>query len=142
MSKVLACETQFTDMDTIRQALEQQGFTPVYQEGYPSFTMKGYSSQTFQANLGVTKANFTEVTKEFTYGDMGFEQKASGEIGFTGDDLIMNTPYFKNAFDGIKSAYAEKKYTSDMYQNGFTLSSRSVNAAGEVEMEFAPMVSI
>lgn len=139
MSKILEQQTEFTDIDVIREALVQQGFSPVFGEGYPLRTMHGYAGTTFRANLGVTKANFSAVTGLHTYGDLGFTQKADGTIGFTGDDMLMEREEFTTVFDGIKSAYAERKYVRELYQSGFNLSSRSVSATGEVELNFVPM---
>lgn len=138
MSKVLSQETQFTDIHLIRLALEQQGFTPVFQEGYPSMEMQGYKNQVFQANLGVTRANWQLVTTQFTYGDLGFTRKADGTVGFTGDDILMRSKSFEQSFDALKVLYTEKKYVQDMYESGYTVDSRMVNEhTGAVELEFA-----
>ena len=141
MSKILKCETEFTDIDIVRQALELQGFSPIYQEGYPELLMNGYT-ESFKANLGVSRADYQKVTGIHAFGDMGFEHKATGPLGFTFDDLNMNGPQFTKVFDGIKAAYAEKKYDLDMYQSGYTQSSRVVNAEGVVELEYARMASV
>jgi len=139
MSKILEQQTVFTDIDVIREALAQQGFTPVFREGYPLHTMQGYAGTTFKANVGVTKANFSAVTGLHTYGDLGFTTKADGTIGFIGDDMLIERPAFTPIFDGIKSAYAERKYVRELYHSGFSLSSRNVSATGEVELNFVPI---
>ena len=139
MSKILQQETQFTDIDIVRQALEQQGFSPVYDENYAERVMQGYAGQTFKANLGVTRANFLAVTKIGTYGDLGFRSNSDGSVGFTGDDLLINKPQFTEIMSGITGAYAEKKYTKELNQSGFSLSTRNVLANGEVELNFVPM---
>jgi hypothetical protein len=54
----------------------------------------------------------------------------------------MNGPQFTKVFDGIKAAYAEKKYDLDMYQSGYVQSSRVVNAEGVVELEYARMATV
>jgi hypothetical protein len=138
MSKILEHETEFTDIDVIREALEQQGFSPVFNKGYTARTMRGFAGTTFKANLGVRSDNFTEVTGLHTYGDLGFAAKADGTIGFIGDDLLIATPRFVPVFDGIKAAYAEQKYVREFYQNGFALASRNVTTTGEVELNFVP----
>src|SRR5437899_8644186 len=71
MSKVLSQDTQFTSIDLIRQAIEMQGFTPVFAEGLGLMQFDGYAGQKFEANVGIRKANYTAVTKGHTYGDLG-----------------------------------------------------------------------
>lgn len=139
MSKILEQETEFTDIDVIREALEQQGFSPVFNPDYTPRTMHGYAGQTFKANVGVTRDNFTEVTGLHTFGDLGFTAKADGALGFTGDDLLIDTRQFSDVYDGIKSAYAERKYVRELHQSGFTLASRNPTETGEVELTFVPI---
>ena len=142
MSKILEQETQFTDIHIIREALEQQGFTPVFNADYTARTMQGYQHQKFKANVGVTSDNFKKVTGLHTFGDLGFARKADGTIGFTGDDLLIETPAFATVYDGIRSAYAERKYVQELYLGGFALASREVTKNGEVELTFTQIGSL
>ncbi len=136
MSKILEQDTEFTDIDVIREALEQQGFSPVFEPGYALKTMHGFQGSRFKANVGVTKANFTEVTGLHTYGDLGFVSKADGSIGFVGDDILIGSSEFEPIYDGIKAAYAEKKYIRDLYECGFVSQPRHVTDTGEIELIF------
>lgn len=136
MSKILEQDTEFTDIDVIREALEQQGFSPVFKPGYAARSMHGFQGATFEANLGVTKANFTVVTGLHTYGDLGFVTKADGTIGFIGDDILIQSRGFESVYDGIKAAYAEKKYVRELYESGFVAAPRHVTSTGEVELLF------
>jgi hypothetical protein len=139
MSKVLEYGTEFSDIHIIREALEQQGFTAVFNPDYTVRTMHGFQGQTFLANLGVTRANFTQVTGLHTYGDLGFALKADRSIDFIADDMLIESKAFTKVFDGIKSAYAERRYIQEMYQGGFALETREVTETGEVALEFARM---
>lgn len=139
MSKILEQQTQFTDIEVIREALEQQGFAPVFEADYTAREMQGYAGATFQANVGVTRGNFMTVTGLHTYGDMGFAVKADNTIDFIGDDLLIGTSQFATIFNGIKAAYAERKYAQELYQSGYTLASRQVTPTGEVELNFVPI---
>ena len=136
MSKKLTTGTTFTEIDLIREALEQQGFTPVFDSAYPSQTMRAFAGTSFRANVGVTSENFTEVTGLHTYGDLGFAVKANGTIDLIGDDMLIATPRFTPILDGITSAYAERKYIRNHYEAGFTLDSRHVTDNGDVALTF------
>lgn len=136
MSKILEQDTEFTDIDVIREALEQQGFSPAFKQGYAARTMHGFAGATFRANLGVTKSNFTAVTGLHTYGDLGFAVKADGTIGFIADDYLIASDEFETVYDGIKTAYAEKKYVRELYKCGFAPQPRNVTSTGEVELIF------
>lgn len=134
MSKILEEETEFTDIDVIREALELQGFSPVFNPDYALRTMQGFRGTTFKASVGVTSENFTEVTKLHTYGDLGFVRKANGSVGFIGDDILIESRPFKAVYEGIQAAYAERKYVRDLYLEGFIAQPRHVTDNGEVEI--------
>jgi hypothetical protein len=136
MSKKLTTGTTFTEIDLIREALEQQGFSPVFDSAYTPQTMRAFAGTSFRANVGVTSENFTEVTGLHTYGDLGFAVKANGKIDLIGDDLLIATPRFTPILDGITSAYAERKYIRNHYEAGFTLDSRHVTGNGDVALTF------
>jgi hypothetical protein len=134
MSKILEQETPFTDIDVIREALELQGFTPLFNADYALRTMQGFRGTTFKANVGVTSENFTGVTGLHTYGDLGFVRKADGAVGFIGDDILIESRAFRPVYEGIQAAYAERKYVRDMYLEGFIAQPRHVTDSGEVEI--------
>jgi hypothetical protein len=135
MSKVLEQETEFNDLECVRESIAEHGLTPVFNENGNLVTMEGYDEQ-FLADIGIAKTNFMEVTKLHSYGDLGFKQNEDGSVKFIGDDALMSNSQFGEFYDKFSVTYAEKKYVKEMYQQGFTLASKVQTVGGGVDLQF------
>jgi hypothetical protein len=135
MSKILEQNTQFNDLDCLREAATEQGFETVYDDGN-LVTMHGYNSKTFQVNLGITKGNFESVTGMSTYGDLGFRQQDDGNFKLIGDDILIKSREFGGVMDKLTVSYSEKKYCKEMFQQGYALATRTQDANGGVDLQF------
>jgi len=136
MSKILEQGTVFNDIECLHQAVTESGLTAICTDNYSMVTMEGYTEQ-FQAELGIRKANFREVTGQFTYGDLGFSRTEDGSFKLTADDILVRSSAFGTFYDAFSVKYAEKKYVKDMFQQGFALSSSVAQTDGSVHLEFA-----
>src|SRR5208282_4692936 len=103
MSKILQQGTVFNDIECLHQAITESGLTAICNENYDLLTMEGFNGQTFQANVGIKKDNFREVTEMFTYGDLGFVRPENGDGNFTliADDMLAGTKQFGTFFDNF-----------------------------------------